>query len=148
MEWSEALSGGLLQAAPDAILVMDGGRIVLVKRGHHPMAGQWTLPGGTVEIGETLAAAVVREMREETGLDVEVTSVLHVFDRIERDEAGAVRFHHVIIDYLCRAVAGTPCAADDAAEIALADPNDLAPWTLTPTALEVIAQAVSLTRHS
>lgn len=130
-----------------AVIQVDD-RIVLVKRAHAPMAGQWTLPGGTLEIGETLEAAVVREMREETGLEVEVASVLHVFDRIERDEAGAVRFHHVIVDYLCHARGGRLHAADDAAEVALANPADLHGWGLTATALDVIARAVHRTRHS
>jgi mutator protein MutT len=128
-----------------AVILVEG-RVVLVRRARAPMAGRWTLPGGTVETGETLKAALVREMREETGLDVDVGQVLEVFDRIERDEAGRVRFHHVIVDYLCRPRGGTLRAADDAAEVALADPGDLEPWMLTPKAREVIARAMERTR--
>jgi 8-oxo-dGTP diphosphatase len=126
-----------------AAILVDG-RVVLVRRAHAPLQGQWTLPGGTVEAGETLEAAVIREMREETGFEVEVGPVLEVFDRIERDAEQRVRYHHVIVDYLCRAVGGALCAADDAAEAVLADPADLDAWGLTPLAKRVIARAVAL----
>jgi 8-oxo-dGTP diphosphatase len=127
-------------------VVLIEGRVVLVRRAHPPMEGQWTLPGGTVELGETLEAALVREMREETGLDVEVGAVLEVFDRVERDPDGRVLFHHVIVDYACRAIGGALGAADDAAEVALADPADLSGWALTPIARRVIARAVAPSR--
>jgi 8-oxo-dGTP diphosphatase len=125
-------------------VIFIGERVVLVKRGHPPMTGQWTLPGGTVELGETLSAALVREMREELGLDVEVGAVVEVFDRIETAQDGRVRYHHVIIDYLCRVRGGALRAADDAAEVALADPADLDGWGLTDTARKVIARGVQL----
>jgi ADP-ribose pyrophosphatase YjhB (NUDIX family) len=128
-----------------AVIFVEG-RVVLVKRGHPPLEGQWTLPGGTVEIGEGLRATLVREMQEETGLDVEVGPVLEVFDRIERDEEGRVRYHHVIVDYLCRARGGDLRAADDALEVALADPADLDGWRLTPKAHEVIEKALRASR--
>lgn len=127
-------------------VILVGGRVVLVRRAHPPMQDCWTLPGGTVELGESLEAALVREMREETGLDVEVGAVVEVFDRIERDADGRVRFHHVIVDYACRAIGGELRAADDAAEAALADPADLDRWGLTPIARRVIARAVEASR--
>lgn len=126
-----------------AVIVVEG-RVVLVRRAHPPMEGQWTLPGGTVELGEALEAALVREMREEIGLEVEVGPLVEVFDRIERDADGRVRFHHVIADYACRAIGGALRAADDAAEVVLADPRDLSPWDLTPIARRVIARALVL----
>jgi ADP-ribose pyrophosphatase YjhB (NUDIX family) len=126
-----------------AVILVEGA-VLLVKRGRPPMAGQWTLPGGTVEAGETLDAALIREVREETGLHIDVGPVLEVFDRIERDAAGRVRFHHVIIDYLCHATGGGLRAADDAEAVALADPKNLESWGLTPKALEVIARAMQI----
>ena len=84
-----------------AVILIDG-KIVLVKRRHEPLAGQWSLPGGTLELGETLEAGVAREMLEETGLVVDVGPVIEVFDRILLDEERKVRYHFVLVDFLCR----------------------------------------------
>jgi len=89
-----------------AVIVMDDRRVVLVKRRYEPLAGQWSLPGGRLEVGETLEAGTRREIREETGLAVEVGPVVEVFDRNLVDEAGRVRYHFVLVDYLCRPVGG------------------------------------------
>jgi 8-oxo-dGTP diphosphatase len=122
--------------------VFVGAGIVLVKRGHEPLAGRWTLPGGVVDAGESLAAATVREIREETGLDILVGPMVEVYEHIERDGGGRTRFHHVIVDYACRACGGTLRAGDDAADVALADPGDLDRWTLTEATRSVIAKAL------
>src|SRR5436190_22962579 len=87
-------------------VIIDGDRVVLVKRGHEPLKGAWSLPGGVVEIGETLHAALIREVREETCLTVEVGPVVEVLDRISHDASGSVEYHYVIVDYLCRVVEG------------------------------------------
>jgi len=94
-------------------VVVRAGRVLLVRRGAEPLRGQWSLPGGVLELGESLAAGVVREVREETGLTVEPVELIELLDRIHR-EGERVRFHYVIADYLCRVVGGTLLAASDA----------------------------------
>jgi 8-oxo-dGTP diphosphatase len=95
-------------------IIIENARVVLVKRGHAPLLGKWSIPGGVLEIGETLRAAVVREAREETGLTIEPGELLGVFERVIPDERGRLRYHFVLIDFLCRRVAGDLAAADDA----------------------------------
>jgi mutator protein MutT len=95
-----------------AVIVEDG-RVLLVRRGNEPMKGHWTLPGGLLELGESLTNGVIREVREETGLNVEVVELIELLDRIHRDET-RVRYHYVIADYLCRVVGGQLQAASDA----------------------------------
>jgi 8-oxo-dGTP diphosphatase len=97
-------------------IIIEADRVVLVKRGHPPLAGEWSIPGGVLEVGETLRQAAVREALEETGLRVQVGELLGVYDRILRDADGRVRYHYVLIDFLCRRIAGEFAAADDAAE--------------------------------
>lgn len=95
-------------------LIFREGRVLLVRRGHAPSLGEWSIPGGALEVGETLADGVKREVREETGLAVEPLAVVEVVDRIARDEAGRVQFHYVLVDYLCRVTGGSEAWADDA----------------------------------
>jgi 8-oxo-dGTP diphosphatase len=125
-------------------VILSGGKVVLVKRRHEPLAGQWSLPGGTLELGETLEAGVAREMLEETGLVVEVGPVIDVFDRILLDENRKVRYHFVLVDYLCRPIAGTLRSDSDVSDVALADPDDLSSYHLAPKARDVIARAVRM----
>ena len=94
-------------------VIVQGDRVLLVQRGRDPMKGQWTLPGGVLEVGESLVEGVIREVREETGLDVEVLELVELLDRIHRED-GRVRFHYVIADYLCRVTGGELHAASDA----------------------------------
>ena len=94
-------------------VVVDQGRVLLVRRGHEPLKGQWSLPGGGLEVGESLTAGVVREVSEETGLTVEPLELIELLDRIHRD-GERVRYHYVIADYLCRVVGGELKAASDA----------------------------------
>lgn len=98
-------------------VVVDAGRVLLVQRGSEPLKGKWSLPGGMLEVGESLHSGVIREVEEETGLRVEPLELVEVLDRIVREgasEAGRVRYHYVIADYLCRVVAGSLHAASDA----------------------------------
>ena len=98
-----------------AIIIKDG-RVLLIKRGHPPLAGEWSIPGGVLEVGETLRQAAVREAFEETGLTVETSDLLGVYDRVLRDDAGKCRYHYVLVDFLCRRISGDVMAAGDAVE--------------------------------
>jgi len=122
------------------VIVDDEERVVLVKRRQPPLAGQWSLPGGLVEVGETMAESAAREAQEETGLRVEVGPVIEVFDRIIRDAAGRVQYHYVLVDFLCRPVNGTLGAATDAAEAVWAPVTALAEYGLAPKTQEVILE--------
>ena len=97
-------------------VVVDKGRVLLVQRGTEPAKGQWSIPGGLIDVGESLREAVAREVREETGLLVEPLELIELLDRIHRD-GDRVRYHYVIADYLCRVVGGTLLAASDAAAV-------------------------------
>ena len=97
-------------------VVVDRGRVLLVQRGTEPARGQWSLPGGLIEIGESLSAAVAREVREETGLNVEPVQLIELLDRIYR-EGERVRYHYVIADYLCHVKGGELRAGSDAAQV-------------------------------
>lgn len=125
-------------------LVLVDGRVVLVKRAHEPLKGEWNLPGGVVELGETLEAACAREVREETGLEVRVGPVIEVFDRIMYDDARKVAYHFVLVDYVCHPTGGSLQCGSDASDIALVDREDLARYRLTDKALQVIERGASL----
>jgi ADP-ribose pyrophosphatase YjhB (NUDIX family) len=127
-----------------AVIVDDKRRVVLVKRRYEPLAGQWSLPGGGLEIGETLEAGTAREVREETGLVVDVGPVVEVFDRILADESGRVRYHFVLVDYLCRPREGRLHAGTDVAEVALVEPDALGPYRVTEKAVAVIERALKM----
>lgn len=126
------------------VIVDDDGRVVLIRRRFEPLAGEWSLPGGTLEVGESLESAVAREMLEETGLVVTVGPVVEVFDRIMHDDEGRVRFHFVLVDYLCWPVAGTLRADSDVSDAVFVDPLDLGPYGLTLKASSVIERALAM----
>jgi 8-oxo-dGTP diphosphatase len=118
--------------------------VVLIKRRFEPLAGQWSLPGGALEVGETLEAGVAREVVEETGLAVSVGTVIEVFDRIMLDEERRVRYHFVLIDYLCRPVGGRLQHGSDVSDVCVAHARDLVRFDLTAKALAVIARGLDL----
>jgi 8-oxo-dGTP diphosphatase len=122
-------------------VIIDGGRVLLIKRGSPPLLGEWSLPGGVVELGETLRAAAEREAREETGLIVKVGEVIEVLDRIIPGREGAPQYHYVLIDFLCTVQGGELRAGGDAADVRWAGENELAEYKLEHPAVEVIRKA-------
>jgi ADP-ribose pyrophosphatase YjhB (NUDIX family) len=124
-------------------VVLDGERVLLVKRAHEPLKGQWSLPGGAVELGETLEAAIAREVREETGLDVEVGPIVEVLDRMERDADGRVRHHFVLVDFVCRPSGGVLCCATDADAVEWADLAALPRYGVADLTAVVIRKAAA-----
>ena len=119
-------------------VIIDNGRVALIKRGQAPLLGEWSIPGGVLEIGELLREAAIREAREETGLIVEPGELLGVYDRVLRDEEGRTMYHYVLVDFLCRHVAGDALAGGDAAEVAWFTRNDVEKLRLARETLEVI----------
>lgn len=99
-----------------AVIVQEN-RVLLIQRGQPPLLGEWSLPGGVLECGETLREATAREAREETGLVVETVEMLGVYERVIRGDDGRVRYHYVLIDFLCRPVEGDLKAGSDAADV-------------------------------
>ena len=122
-------------------LIIEKGRILLVERGGEPLKGYWSLPGGAVETGERLESAMRREIREETGLEVEVLCLLEIFERIMLDETGQPEYHFVLMDYLCHPAGGTLCAADDASKVAWFAPDEVEGLLITEGTPAVIAKA-------
>jgi 8-oxo-dGTP diphosphatase len=139
-----------VRAFPDRPIVsvgavaLDGDRVLLIKRGQKPLKGHWSLPGGVVEIGETLEEALSREVLEETGLTIDVGSVVEVLDRIERAADSRVEYHYVIIDYLCRVIGGTAVPASDVDEVRWVAHKDLSQYRVTQKVTEVVGKAFQL----
>jgi 8-oxo-dGTP diphosphatase len=123
-------------------VIAEGPRVVLVKRAHAPLAGEWSIPGGVLEIGELLREAVVREALEETGLAVDPGEILGVFDRVLRDQE-RVEYHYVLIDFLCRPISGELRAGSDAIEVAWFTRDQLAGLNLAPDTAEVVRKALA-----
>src|SRR5574341_1406695 len=126
-------------------VIVEGERVVLVRRAAEPMAGQWSIPGGLLELGETMRAGAVREAREETGLEVEAGEVLEVLDRILPDGDGRPRYHYVLIDFLCRRIGGELRAGGDAAEARWVQESELAGLGVAEAAVQVIRMAMQRT---
>jgi ADP-ribose pyrophosphatase YjhB (NUDIX family) len=119
-------------------LVLRKDSILLVERGRQPLKGFWSLPGGVLELGEQLGAAIVREVKEETGLEVKPVNVVEIFERIMRDKAGKPEYHYVLVDYFCKVVGGDLKAGDDSSKAEWVKRKDLAALKLTEGTLPVI----------
>jgi 8-oxo-dGTP diphosphatase len=134
-------------------VVIEQERALLIRRGSEPLKGHWSIPGGTLELGESLQEGVVRELREETGLDVRVLEVIEVFDRIFPEDGGPEfvkgmkpRFHFVIVDYLCERMSGEPCAGSDVTDVVFAREEELGRYGLTETATRILKKAFAMER--
>ncbi len=129
-------------------IIIEGDRVVLVKRAHPPIQGQWSIPGGVLEVGELVREAAIREAREETGLIVDPGELLGVFDRVLRDAEKRVQYHYVLIDFLCKRVGGELLAASDAAEVQWFTREELGALDLAEDTLEVIHKGFMIGKHS
>jgi ADP-ribose pyrophosphatase YjhB (NUDIX family) len=120
------------------VVVFKDDRVLLVRRGKPPHEGSWSLPGGRQRLGEGVRETARREVREETGLEVEVTALLDVVDSLHRDAGGAIAYHYTLIDFLAEWRAGEAVAGGDAAQVAWADPEGLAPYDLWDETVRLI----------
>lgn len=134
-------------------VVIEQGRALLIRRGSEPLRGEWSIPGGTLEVGETLEHGVARELLEETGLEVRVLELIEVFDRIFSDDGAEPqakkqrpRFHFVIVDYLCERIRGEAVAGSDVTDVAYAREDELGDFHLTETATRVLKRAFAMDR--
>lgn len=132
-------------------VVIEKGRALLIRRGSEPLRGEWSIPGGTLELGESLEQGVARELLEETGLEVLVLELIEVFDRIfpgddswTAEKHGAPRFHFVIVDYLCERIRGEARAGSDVTDVAFASESELGQYHLTETATRVLRRAFAM----
>ncbi len=124
-------------------LIVENGRVVLIKRGKAPLLGEWSIPGGMLELGETLRQAAEREALEETGLAVRATELLGVFDRVVPDPDGKIVYHYVLIDFLCERISGDLQAGADAADAQWLTPGEVAKLPLAKDTAEVIRAALA-----
>jgi 8-oxo-dGTP diphosphatase len=134
-------------------VIVDRDRTVLIRRGTEPLLGRWSIPGGTIEIGETIEEAVRRELREETGLEVRVLELIELFDRVYLEDGAASsqgkkkpRYHFIIADYLCELVGGEPRAGSDVTDLAFAREDELGKFHLTEKATSVLKKAFAMSR--
>jgi 8-oxo-dGTP diphosphatase len=127
-----------------ALIFDEDQRLLLVERGREPLKGFWSLPGGVLETGETLAEGVRREVLEETGLLVELVETVEIFERIMRDAQGKTEYHYVLVDYICRVTGGALAAADDVSDVRWVSKQDLHGVRLTEGTLGVIEKAYSI----
>ena len=124
-----------------AVVVRDG-RALIIRRAHEPRKGEWSLPGGHLDLGESLIDAVRREVKEETGLDVHPGPIVETFDRVHRDPDGRIRFHFVIVDFVCEAPSGEAVAGSDAEAVAWVTAAELEDYGVNAHAAAVIRKGL------
>lgn len=124
-------------------VVWDGSRVLLERRGQPPGQGAWALPGGLIDVGETAEAAVQREVREECGIEVAVGPVLGLFEPIQRDPDGRIRYHYVVVDFLAYYRSGVAQAGDDAAALCWVTPDALGDYELHPATQAMIERGLA-----
>jgi 8-oxo-dGTP diphosphatase len=128
-------------------VILRNDQVLLVQRGREPGYGLWSLPGGLVELGESLHAAIRREVREEAGLEVEAGDVVAVLDRVIRDAQGQIEYHYILIDLLCISAYGKPCPASDALDCRFVPVDALQLYPMTRGTADVIRQAAAKARE-
>src|SRR5262245_34599369 len=127
-------------------VVVRGGKALIIKRAHEPRKGEWSLPGGLLELGESLQDAVRREVKEEAGLDIEVGPIIETFDRVHRDDAGRIRYHFVIVDYVCWSADGEPVAGSDAEAVAWVSEDEIDAYKVNAHAKAVLVKGLKTSR--
>ena len=125
-----------------AVVVRDG-KALVIKRAHEPRKGEWSLPGGLLELGESLQDAVRREIKEETSLDIDVGPIIETFDRVHRDDHGRIRYHFVIVDFLCWANGGDAVAGSDADAVAWVTAAEIDDYGINAHAKAVILRGLN-----
>jgi len=129
-----------------AVVVRDG-KALVVKRAHEPRKGEWSLPGGLLELGESLQDAARREIKEETSLDIEVGPVIETFDRVHRDDQGKIRYHFVIVDFVCWANGGEAVPGSDAEGVAWVTADEIDDYKINAHAKAVILRGLNYHRE-
>lgn len=128
-------------------VIWRGDRVLLIRRGKPPRIGQWSLPGGGQNLGETLVEALTREVREETGLEIDEVELLAVVDLVDRDQAGRIRYHYTLVDFMAEARHGTPVPGDDASDAAWFTPAEAAELGLWSETVRIIELAAARRRQ-
>jgi 8-oxo-dGTP diphosphatase len=128
-------------------VVIANDRVLLIRRGSAPLKGEWSIPGGMLEIAETIVQGVQREMLEETAIEVKVLDLIEVFERISVEDDGRTKYHFVILDYLCEVMRGEAHAGSDVTDVVWAAEVELTKYSLTPTATRVIQKAFKISRE-
>ena len=124
-------------------IVVKDGRVLLIRRGKEPSYGLWSIPGGAVNLGEELREATRREVREECGIEIDVTGMIEVLDRVVPDSDGRIQYHYVLIDYLARWASGDPAPSSDVLEVRWVAPDDLSQYEMTRGTADVIRKMLA-----